>query len=98
MKDRKTDYGTIILHWCLAGAFGVAFLSGMRIATESPDRSWINFFDVLMPQDHVWVVHMKAAVTLVAVSLAYVIYLARSGLTRRVKLDGVRLRGFFGSK
>ena len=38
MRRRKTDYGTIILHWLLVAAFGVAFVSGMRIAT-APERT-----------------------------------------------------------
>jgi Ethylbenzene dehydrogenase/Prokaryotic cytochrome b561 len=98
MRGRKTDYGTIILHWLLVGAFGVALFSGMRIATETPDRTWINFFDVLLPRNSVWMAHMQAAVVLTAVSLAYAIYLTRSGLGRRVRLDIIRLRGLFGRK
>ncbi len=95
MKRRKTDYGTIILHWLLVAAFGVAFVSGMRIATEAPERTWINVFDTVLPQN-VWVMHMQAAVVLVAVSLAYAIYIIRSGLGRRIRLDEVRLRGLVG--
>jgi hypothetical protein len=98
MRNRKTDYGTIILHWLLVGAFGVAFLSGMRIATETPDRTWINLFDAVLPRDSVWMAHMQAAVVLIAVSLAYAIYLMKSGIGRRVRLDGVRLRGLLGRK
>ena len=41
---------------------------------------------------------MQAAVVLVALSLAYTIYLARSGLSRRVLLDRIRLRGLVGRK
>ncbi len=96
MKDRKTDYGTIILHWLLVGAFGVAFFSGLRIATETPDRTWINLFDAVLPYESVWMAHMQAAVALVAIALAYAVYLIRSGLTRRVKLDSIRLRAMFG--
>ncbi len=95
---RKTDYGTIILHWLLVGAFGTAFVSGLRIATEAPGRSWINLFDAVLPCDSAWIVHMQAAVALVAVSLAYAVYLMRSGLGSRVRLDKVRLRGLFGRK
>ena len=84
MKRRKTDYGTIILHWLLVAGFGVAFVSGMRIATEVPERTWINFFDAVLPQN-VWVMHMQAAVVLVAVSLTYTIYVLRSGLGRRIR-------------
>jgi hypothetical protein len=93
MKPRKTDYGTIILHWLLVGATGVAFLSGLRIATEAPDRAWLNWLDAVLPRTNVWVPHMQAAVVLVAVSLAYAIYMIRSGLSRRIALDKVRLRG-----
>jgi hypothetical protein len=95
---RKTDYGTIILHWLLVAAFAVAFVSGMRIATEAPGRGWINLFDAVLPRQSVWVAHMQAAVVLVAVSLAYAVYVMKSGLGRRVQLDKIRLRGLFGRK
>ncbi|HWX82590.1 MAG TPA: ethylbenzene dehydrogenase-related protein [Xanthobacteraceae bacterium] len=98
MRQRKTDYGTIILHWLLVLGSGVAFATGLRIATEAPDRSWINLFDMLLPRSGVWTMHMQAAVVLVAVALAYTIYLARSGLSRRVQLDRIRLRGLVGRK
>jgi hypothetical protein len=95
MRRRKTDYGTIVLHWLLVAAFGVAFVTGMRIATEAPERTWINSFDAVLPQN-VWVMHMQAAVVLLAVALAYTIYVRRSGLGRRIRLDKVRLRGLIG--
>ena len=98
MRDRKTDYGTIILHWLLVGAFGAAFLSGLRIATEMPGHRWINLFDVLLPQESVWMLHMQAASILVGVALAYIVYMTRSGLVRRIKPDGMRLRGLFGRR
>jgi hypothetical protein len=98
VRHRKTDYGTIILHWLLVAGFGLAFLSGLRIATEAPGRSWINWFDAVLPRQSVWVAHMQASVALVAVSLAYTIYLVRSGLGRRVRLDRVRLRGLLGRR
>jgi hypothetical protein len=98
MKLRKTDYGTIILHWLLVAAFSIAFLSGLRIATEAPGRTWINLFDAVLPRESVWTAHMQAAVVLVAVSLAYTVYLMRSGLGRRVRLDKIRLGGLFGRR
>ena len=96
MRHRKTDYGTIILHWLMVAAFGTAFVSGLRIATEAPDRTWINLFDAMLPRERVWTLHMQAAVVLVAVALAYTVYLMRSGLARRVQLDRICLRGLFG--
>jgi hypothetical protein len=98
MRPRKTDYGTIILHWLLVGATGVALLSGLRIATEAPDRAWINWLDAVLPRTNVWVPHMQAAVVLVAVSIAYAVYMIRSSLSRRIALDEVRLRGLVGRK
>ena len=98
MKPRKTDYGTIILHWVLVCTISVAFFTGLRIATEAPDRTWINAFDFLLPRDNVWTWHIEGAVILVAVSIAHAIYLVRSGLSRRVQLDKVRLRGLAGPK
>jgi hypothetical protein len=95
VRQRKTDYGTIILHWTFVAAFAVALVTGLRIATETPDRTWINLFDAILPRDSVWIAHMQAAVVLVAVAIGYVVYMLRSGLGRRVQLDKVRLRGLF---
>jgi hypothetical protein len=96
VRHRKTDYGTVILHWLFVAAFAVALFSGLRIATESPERTWINLFDVFLPRDNVWTAHMQAAVVLVAIAIAYIVYVVRSGLGRRIQLDKVRLRGLFG--
>jgi hypothetical protein len=98
VRRRKTDYGTIILHWLVVGAICVAFVTGLRIAAETPDRTWINWLDAVLPRAGVWVPHMEAAVVLTAVSIGYAIYLTRSGLTRRVAFDKIRLRGLVGRK
>lgn len=97
VRQRKTDYGTIILHWTFVAAFAVALVTGLRIATESPDRTWLNWFDAVLPRGSAWVAHMQAAVVLVSVAIGYVVYMLRSGLGRRVQLDKVRLRGLFRS-
>jgi hypothetical protein len=95
MRRRRTDYVTVILHWLLVAALGVAFLTGLRIATESPDRSWIDLLDSILPRDGVWGEHIEAALVLVAIAIAYPIFLLRSGLSRRVRLDALRVRGLF---
>ena len=41
---------------------------------------------------------MQAALAVVTISLAYAIYLIRSGLGRRVQLDRIRLRALFGRR
>ena len=76
-------------------AFAVALVTGLRIATETPDRTWINWFDAVLPRNGVWLAHMQAAVVLVAVAIGYIVYMFRSGLGRRVQVDRVRLRGLF---
>ena len=96
--DRKTDYGTIVLHWTLVASLAVALLTGLRIATETPDHAWVNLLDIVLPRRVVWTAHMPAAVVLVTVAAAYAIYLPLSGLARRVRLDRVRLIGLFGNR
>jgi Ethylbenzene dehydrogenase/Prokaryotic cytochrome b561 len=95
-RNRRTDYGTIVLHWALVGWLLVAFLSGLRIASETPDRTWINLLDSILPRSTVWTAHMPAGLALVAVALAYPVYMSLSGLARRIMLDRVRLLGLFG--
>jgi cytochrome b subunit of formate dehydrogenase len=92
MRTRKTDYGTVVLHWILVAALAVAFMTGLRIATETPGRAWINRLDGLLPQQSAWTLHMQAGVILATVTVAYIIYLVKSGLKRRVELDATRLQ------
>ena len=97
-RKRKTDYGTIVLHWLLVGSLAVAVLTGLRIAAEAPDRTWINAIDGLLPTSTVWTGHIPAAVVLTAIAVAYATYVPLAGLVRRIRLDRVRLRGLLGRK
>ena len=94
--NKKTDYGTVILHWLMVATLIVAIMTGLRIASEAPDRGWINTFDLILPKAAVWTRHIEAAVALIAVSIGYVTYIHRAGLTRRVQLDRARLQGLVG--
>jgi Ethylbenzene dehydrogenase/Prokaryotic cytochrome b561 len=93
---KKTDYGTVILHWALATSLAVAVVTGLRIATETPGRDWLNVFDFLLPKTAVWTEHLESAVVLTSISAAYIAYIWRARLWPRIRLDGVRLRGLFG--
>ena len=93
---KKSDYGTVILHWLLVGALAIATATGLRIAGEAPGRGWINAFDLLLPKAAVWTEHLQSAVSLIAVSVAYLVYAWRSRFGQRVRLDRVRLRGLLG--
>src|SRR6266852_2408757 len=93
---RRTDYGTVILHWILVGFLLIAIATGLRIAAETPDRTWINALDSLLPQSTVWTAHLPAGVVLAAVAVAYVVYMPLAGLWRRIRLDRIRLLGLVG--
>jgi hypothetical protein len=95
-RSRKTDYGTIVLHWTLVAALSVALLSGLKIAAETPGHAWINWLDGILPHAAVWTSHMRAALVLATVAVAYVIYMPLSGLARRIRLDRVRMMGLLG--
>ncbi|WP_316232825.1 ethylbenzene dehydrogenase-related protein [Bradyrhizobium sp. SZCCHNPS2010] len=99
MRVRKTDYGTIILHWLLVGATVVDFTTGLRMATEAPSHAWISeHLDWALPRQHTWTWHMPAGVMLASVAIAYMIYIAKSGLGRRVAVDKMRIKGLMGRR
>jgi len=96
IRKRKTDYGTVILHGLLVTSLVVAIVTGLRIATETPAHDWTGIFDFVLPKATVWSGHIDAAVVLIAVSVAYAVYVWRAGLVRRIRLDRVRLQGLLG--
>lgn len=96
MRKRRTDYGTVLLHWLLVGSLIVALATGLRIATEAPDHAWVTMLDGLLPRTMVWTAHMPAALVLAGATIAYAVYMILAGLGRRVQLDRVRLAGLFG--
>jgi len=96
VRKKKTDYGTVVFHWLMVALLALAVITGLRIATETPGRTWIAVLDAVLPKAAVWTHHIDAAVLLIGVGIAYVVYVSRAGLGQRVRLDGVRLRGLFG--
>jgi hypothetical protein len=98
IRNRKTDYGTIFLHWTLVASLSVAFLSGLKIATETPGHAWIDWLDGILPHSAVWTGHMQAALVLATIAVAYVIYMSLSGLARRIRVDRVRMMGLLGKQ
>jgi cytochrome b subunit of formate dehydrogenase len=94
-RIRKTDLGTILLHWILVVALTLAVGTGLRIAMDSPEHAWLVMFDSILPLYKVWTLHIPAALVLIAVSVAYAAYVLRGGLMRRIRLDWMRLSGLF---
>lgn len=94
---RKTDWGTIILHWALVVLLFIAVATGLRIAIDGPhDLAWLHSFDVILPQSIVWTAHIPAGTALFALAISYTIYLSKTGLFRRVKPGLARIRGLAG--
>jgi cytochrome b subunit of formate dehydrogenase len=94
---KKTDFGTILLHWTLVALLVVAVATGLRIALDSPhDLPWLHAWDFLLPQSIVWTAHIPVGTALIALALSYAIYMSKSGLARRVRPDIARLKGIVG--
>jgi hypothetical protein len=96
LRSRRTDYGTIILHWSLVFALSVALGSGLKIAAEAPDRAWINLLDPILPGTTVWAAHVEAGLALAGVALAYAIYVWGARLTGRMRLGRMHLAALGG--
>jgi cytochrome b subunit of formate dehydrogenase len=96
-RVRKTDLGTILLHWVLVVTLTYSILTGLRIAMDSPEHAWLVAFDNFLPLYSVWTLHIPAALVLIAVSVAYAAYVWRGGLMRRIRLDRIRLSGLLNS-
>jgi Ethylbenzene dehydrogenase/Prokaryotic cytochrome b561 len=92
-KPPRTDAGTVILHWLVVLVIATLFVTGLAIAADAPHRTWVRQFRTLLPQGDVWTVHVLAALLLSGLAVAYTVYICRAGLTRRVRLDKVRMFG-----
>ncbi len=90
---RRTDIGTILLHWLVAVTLVASIATGLRIAADEPGYAWLRAFDSILPESVVWTGHMPAALVLCALAASYVAYLISAGLFRRVQLDRVRIVG-----
>ncbi len=87
----KTDTGTVLLHWIAVAAIVVNLVTGFAIAADAPHREWVRALRGLLPHGEIWRVHIVSALVLISVAVAYGVYLARTGLSGRVRLDKPRL-------
>lgn len=85
----KSDFPTMLLHWGIVLALIASLVTGLRIAADMPQASWANVVAAILPQGNVILWHLWAAVTVIGLSVAYVIFLWRAGLLSRVALDAV---------
>ncbi|MCW2315088.1 cytochrome b subunit of formate dehydrogenase [Rhodoblastus acidophilus] len=90
-KKKRTDTGTVILHWLLAVSLALSVLTGLRFAVDMPDTGYLSIVAPYLPVAKIWIIHILAGVTLIGVAVAYLLYLRNAGLFRRVALDRTRL-------
>jgi len=83
---RRTDIGTILLHWLVVITLMTLVATGLRIAADEPEHAWLLVFDRVLPKRVVWTGHLPAALILIA-------YLISARLFRRVKIDRIRMTG-----
>ncbi|HEY2531044.1 MAG TPA: cytochrome b/b6 domain-containing protein [Xanthobacteraceae bacterium] len=93
-KIKETDYGTVNLYWLLAGSFAIAITTGLSIASEAPDRTWINILNLVLPKASVGTEHVPSAMLLMAIGVAYIVYVSRVGQGRRLRIDRARRPGY----
>jgi cytochrome b subunit of formate dehydrogenase len=96
--NKRTDFGTVLLHWAAVLVLLTAALTGLRITANAPGYEWLHGLPVFLPAKVTWSWHMLSGVALFGLSLAYIAYMARSGLARRIWPDKTRLLGVFGRK
>ncbi|MGB0085850.1 MAG: ethylbenzene dehydrogenase-related protein [Rhodomicrobiaceae bacterium] len=96
---KKTDFGTIILHWALVVLLLMAVGTGLRIAIGAPyDMLWLQSLDWLLPQSTVWTLHIPTGSLLFGLAVSYTIYIFKARLFRRIQPDFARLSGIAGRR
>lgn len=90
-KKKRTDAGTVILHWLLAASLALSVLTGLRFAVDMPDTGYLKFIEPFLPVAKIWIIHILAGVGLTGLAVAYLFYLRNAGLLRRIALDRARL-------
>ncbi len=90
-RKKQTDVGTIVLHWWLAGSLVVSTLTGLRFAVDMPDTGYLAALEPYLPVAKIWIIHISAGVSVMALAIAYLYYLRSTGLSRRIWPDRARL-------
>lgn len=86
VKPPRSDIGTIILHWVTTIAMVTSLVTGLRISADAEGAFFAPLLEPILPQGEIWSIHVYAALTLIACIIAYTLYMARSGLKRRISL------------
>jgi Ethylbenzene dehydrogenase/Prokaryotic cytochrome b561 len=82
----RTDWPTMLMHWGLVAALIVSISTGWRIAGMSDDNLVLRWAEALLLQGNVVRWHFISATSLVALVLAYLAFLWRTGLGARLSV------------
>jgi hypothetical protein len=91
LAKSRTDIGTVILHAVLLGSVCVLLVTGLRIASDDPEATWLAIFDPILPIEHLWYRHLLAGIVLAGTLVGYGVYVARARLGARMRFDQMRL-------
>jgi hypothetical protein len=87
----RSDVGTLVLHWIVAAAMVTSLVTGLRISADAPDAVISKALSPILPQGEIWTVHFLSSLILVFTTTAYILYIARGGLKRRISLKKLRV-------
>src|SRR5262249_38127580 len=87
----RTDIGTVVLHAVLLGSVCVLLVTGLRIASDDPEATWLAILDPILPIEHLWYRHLVMGMVLAGTLVAYGVYVARARLRARMRFDQMRL-------
>ena len=88
----RSDAPTAILHLALLVTLIVSLLTGFRVAADDLDATWTRALSGILMQGSVIYWHAAAAYGLLVISIAYVLFLARTHLGARVAVDAARIQ------
>jgi cytochrome b subunit of formate dehydrogenase len=95
---RRTDFGTVLLHWLLIASLLVVVLTGLKLTAYMPGYDWLHALPFIIPAKMTWSMHMFCGAVAFCTMVAYVVYMSRSGLAKRIWPDRSRLLGIFGRR
>jgi cytochrome b subunit of formate dehydrogenase len=90
---RVTDIGTILLHWLFVVSLALSMLSGLRFAVDMPDNAYIKAIEPLLLVNKIWIIHVLSGVTVMGLTVTYILYLRGAGLQQRIWPSAARLAG-----
>jgi hypothetical protein len=88
----RADLPTMLMHWGLVAALLASVSTGWRIAGMASDNLLLRWLDVLLLQGNVLRWHFWSATAMVALVVAYLAFLWRTGLGGRLALRRANLR------